>query len=105
MAQHFGWLVNSTLEQRAVLATFFEEIGWTWPQSDANFMLVDTGSPELAATLYGRLKSAGVLVRYWGSRPELASKLRVTVGAKASNDKFMGLVKEVLAELPAANGK
>ena len=36
------------------------------------------------------------------SRPELASKLRVTVGAKESNDKFMGLVRTLLDELPEA---
>jgi len=102
---HFDWLVKSTLEQRAVLIDFFGSIGWTWPQTDANFLLVDTGSAEIAAEVYARLKSEGILVRYWGSRPELASKLRVTVGAKESNEKFMALVRTCLAELPKPNGK
>ena len=65
---HFKWLVSSTLEQREVLAAFFKSVGWSWPQSDANFMLVDTGSAALAAAVYDRLKAAGILVRYWGRR-------------------------------------
>jgi len=100
--EHFRWLVESTLEQRALMEGFFKSIGWSWPQTDANFMLVDTGSAALAAAIYERLKASGILVRYWGSRPELASKLRVTVGAKESNDKFMGLVQQALKELPEA---
>ena len=39
------------------------------------------------------------------SRPELASKLRVTVGAKESNEKFMALVRQCLDELPEAKAK
>ncbi|KAL3899334.1 MAG: hypothetical protein SGPRY_012657 [Prymnesium sp.] len=96
---HFKWLVSSTLEQRQVLEDFFKSIGWSWPATDANFMLVDTGSVARAGAIYERLKAAGILVRYWGSRPELASKLRVTVGAKESNEKFMQLVKECLKDL------
>jgi len=105
--EHFRWLVDSTLEQRAVLVDFFGSIGWTWPTTDANFLLVDTGSADLAGAIYAKLKAEGILVRYWGSRPELASKLRVTVGAKESNEKFMELVRKCLAELPEAkaNGK
>ena len=41
---------------------------WAAVRSDANFMLVDTGSAALAAAVYDRLKAAGILVRYWGRR-------------------------------------
>jgi len=63
---HFRWLVNSTLEQRQVLEAFFGRINWVWPKSDANFMLVDTGSVALASAIYEGLKASGILVRYWG---------------------------------------
>jgi len=103
---HFEWLVRSTLEQRKVMEDACRSFGWTWPKTDANFMLVDTGSVPLAAALYAGLKAQGILVRYWGKRPELASKLRVTVGAQQSNEKFILVVTKLLAELPeAANGK
>jgi len=99
---HFRWLVNSTLEQRQVLEAFFGRINWVWPKSDANFMLVDTGSVALASAIYEGLKASGILVRYWGSRPDLASKLRVTVGSEDSNNRFMDLVQRLLNELPEA---
>jgi histidinol-phosphate/aromatic aminotransferase/cobyric acid decarboxylase-like protein len=41
---------------------------------------VNVGSAERAAALYAGLKQRGILVRYWGKRPELADKLRITVG-------------------------
>merc|ERR1719424_1663459 len=44
-------------------------------------------------------RDGGVLVRYWGSRPELATKLRVTVGTKESVDKFVSIVTQALPSL------
>ena len=96
---HFEWLVKETLAQREVLAAAFTEFGWSWPPTDGNFMLVDVGSVALAGALYAGLKEAGILVRYWGSRPDLNSKLRITVGAKESNEKFIALTRKLLAEL------
>ena len=96
---HFEWLVKETLAQREVLAAAFTEFGWSWPPTDGNFMLVDVGSVALAGALYAGLKEAGILVRYWGSRPDLNSKLRITVGAKESNEKFIALTRKLLGEL------
>ena len=72
--------------------------GWTWPKSDANFLLADVGSAPLAAALYAKLKENGILVRYWGARPELCSKLRITVGAREGQLKFVDIVTKHLAE-------
>ena len=96
---HFEWLVKETLAQREVLAAAFTEFGWSWPPTDGNFMLVDVGSVALAGALYAGLKEAGILVRYWASRPDLNSKLRITVGAKESNEKFIALTRKLLGEL------
>lgn len=98
---HFDWLVKSTLEQRQVLVDAFSSFGWTWPQSDANFLLVDVGSVAVAAGLYAGLRAEGILVRYWGKRPELASKLRITVGSQESNERFLALVRKLLPTLQA----
>ena len=95
---HFEWLVKETLAQREVLAAAFAEFGWA-PPTDGNFMLVDVGSVALAGALYAGLKEAGILVRYWASRPDLNSKLRITVGAKESNEKFIALTRKQLADL------
>ena len=37
-------------------------------------------------------------MRYWGSRPDLCTKLRVTVGQRASNAKFIEITKEFLGD-------
>ena len=54
-------------------------------------------SVTCAEYLYNGLKKQGLLVRYWGARPDLCSKLRVTVGTRDSNERFVSLVKELLA--------
>jgi len=99
---HFDWLVKETLVQRSTLEAACKGWGWSWPASDANFLLADVGSPPLAGALYAACKEKGILVRYWGARPELASKLRITVGAKESLDKFIAVVTEALKTLPEA---
>ena len=59
--------------------------------------IITTVSVETAAMLYQGLKDQGLLVRYWGSRPDLNDKLRVTIGTRESNQRFVSLVTELLA--------
>jgi len=107
---HFNWLIGATIDERTWLQAECKAFGWSWPRTDANFIFFDLGSTELAAAIYGRLKEAGLLVRYWGSRPDLSSRLRVTVGERKSNEKFVALVKAALADpevaalVPKPNG-
>ena len=96
---YFRWLVGETIKQRKALEAACKGFGWTWPASDANFLLVEIGSAAKAGALYERCRDGGVLVRYWGSRPELATKLRVTVGTKESVDKFVSIVAQALPSL------
>ena len=72
------------------------QFGWTYPKTDANFVLFSVGSVETAAMLYNGLKKEGLLVRYWGARPDLNDKLRVTVGTRESNQRFVTLVSGLL---------
>ena len=101
---HFDWLVSSTIAERAWMQEQASKWGWTWPRSSGNFMLFEVGCKELASKLYSRLKENGLLVRYWGTRSDLWTKLRVTVGQRASNQKFVDLVSAVLDD-HTANGK
>jgi histidinol-phosphate aminotransferase len=96
---YFRWLVGETIKQRKALEAACKGFGWTWPTSDANFLLVEVGSAAKAGALYERCRDGGVLVRYWGSRPELSTKLRVTVGTKESVDKFVSIVTQALPSL------
>jgi len=96
--KHFDWLVTSTIAERNWVEGEIAKFGWTWPKSSGNFLLVETGSAELAGAVYAKLKAEGVLVRYWGSRPDLCTKIRLTIGQRSSNEKFVSLVAAFLAE-------
>ena len=101
---YFDWLVRATITERQWLLENTAQFGWSYPKTDANFVLFDVGSAARADYLYAGLKKQGLLVRYWGSRPDLCTKLRVTVGTRASNEKFVELCKSLLASEPATNG-
>jgi len=109
--EYFDWLINATITERAWLLEHTASFGWTHPKTDANFVLFDLGSAPLANLVYSGCKAEGVLVRYWGSRPDLCTKLRVTVGTRESNERFVSIVTKLLAEpaakkaKTAANGK
>ncbi|HEY4395542.1 MAG TPA: histidinol-phosphate transaminase [Polyangia bacterium] len=78
--------VGRTLDERARLEAALDALGLTWPESAANFLLVELG--ERAEEIYRSLKTSGLLVRWW-SAPELRTKLRISVGRPADNDRLM----------------
>ena len=119
--EDWNWLVSSTIAERTWLLESCAKFDWTYPKTDvrshlllalaaapgltryhtqcpqANFVLFDVGSAARADYLYSGLKNQGLLVRYWGSRPDLCTKLRVTVGTRESNERFVNLVTDLLA--------
>ena len=64
----------------------WRRLGLTWPESAANFLLVEIGAR--AEEIYLALKQKGLLVRWW-SAPELRTKLRISVGKPADNDRLI----------------
>lgn len=101
-AHHQG-LVDATLAGRAWLEGAFARLGWSWPASAANFLLVDVGGREIAQHLYAGLKARKILVRYW-DRPRLATSLRITVGAPEQNAALVAAITELLEALPSSDG-
>jgi histidinol-phosphate aminotransferase len=89
--------VAGIIEERDRLAAALREIpGVDLVPSDANFLWVAT--PKPAGGLYEALIARGVLVRSMhagGGR--LAHRLRVTVGSKTDNHRFLAAFKEVLS--------
>ena len=102
--KYFHWLVTSTIAERQWLLKEVAKFGWSYPKTDANFVLFSVGSVETAAMLYKGLKEEVLLVRYWGSRPDLNDKLRVTIGTRESNQRFVNLVTQLLAAPSGGNG-
>jgi hypothetical protein len=84
--------VRRTLDQRARLERELEALGWTWPESAANFLLCEIG--ERAEQVYTALKDEGLLVRWWKA-PELRTKIRISVGNAEENDHLIAALKRV----------
>ena len=86
--------MRGTLDERARLERELTTFGLTWPESRANFLLVECG--ERAEALYDALKDARVLVRWWSSA-ELRTKLRITVGRPDQNNRLLAALGKLLA--------
>ena len=86
--------MRGTLDERARVERGLEALGLTWPESRANFLLVELG--DRAETVYTALKDATVLVRWWSS-PDLRTKLRISVGRPDQNNRLLAAIGRALA--------
>jgi histidinol-phosphate aminotransferase len=84
--------VRRTLDERARLERELGGLGWSWPESAANFLLCEIG--ERAEAVYGALKQEGLLVRWWRA-PELRTKVRISVGNPEENDHLIAALKRL----------
>jgi histidinol-phosphate aminotransferase len=83
---------NACAEQvkasRAKLFTDLKNLGYTVLPSQTNFLLATVPAGADAAQIYLRLKSLGILVRYF-AESGLTDKLRITVGTDAQNQSLI----------------
>ncbi len=83
------------VEERGRVATALDELPLDqWP-SGANFILFRPRAVP-GDELWNRLVESGVLVRNCASWPGLTDCLRVTLGTRAENDRFLVALQEVL---------
>jgi histidinol-phosphate aminotransferase len=85
--------VRRTLDQRARLEEALGRHGWVWPESAANFLLVEIGTR--AEEIYRALKAQGLLVRWW-STPELVTKIRFSVGSPEDNARLIAALEGIV---------
>jgi histidinol-phosphate aminotransferase len=83
---HLEETLRRTLDERVRLEVALRELGASWPDSGANFLLVDFG--DRAEALYRTLKQEGLVVRWWNT-PELRDKLRITIGRPEDNARLI----------------
>jgi histidinol-phosphate aminotransferase len=76
------------LEERAFLSAGLRRRGYTFPPSQANFVLVKV--PD-AAALGEKLRRAGILVRD-GADVGFPGHLRISVGLRETNEKLLGVL-------------
>jgi histidinol-phosphate aminotransferase len=63
--------------------------------SDANFLIFRV---ENAFQVYKRMAELGVIIRYRGNEPRCENCLRLTIGTKEENDRFLDALKNILSE-------
>ncbi len=83
-------------ERRAILTDALNAIGLVTPESHANFVVSDFGSPERAAAAHQFLKDQSILVRAIAGYG-LPSKLRITVGSAEDNTRCIEALKAFTA--------
>ncbi len=76
--------------ERVRLEAALAGFGWSWPPSAGNFLLCEVG--PRAGELYRGLKAQGILVRWW-DRPLLSTRLRITIGTPAQNDRLVAALR------------
>ena len=73
-------------------------LGWSVGPSVTNFLLVDFGSVERAATVAEALLSAGLVPRTFGAGHPLADHLRLTVRDPLENDRLIAVAATLSTE-------
>ena len=85
--------MRGTLDERARLERELAALGLSWPESRANFLLVELGAR--AEAIYKALKDERLLVRWW-SYAELRTKLRISVGRPDQNNRLVAALRRIL---------
>ena len=68
-------------------------MGFTLPDSSANFVFAKPPEGISAETLYKNLKAKGILVRYF-NKPVINEYLRISIGTDGETDEFLKAVRE-----------
>ena len=79
----------------------FKALGLSWYPSVANFIMVDTERP--AKEMFEALLRQGIIVR-GGHSLGMPTHLRVTIGSREQNEKFVSALKTALHEVAPAAG-
>jgi len=87
----YAWMESNVariLATRGRVVAALDAQGWTTLPTEANFFWLDCSTRGGGAEVYGRLRKAGVLVRFF-DRAGLDQGVRVTVGTDEQMDRFL----------------
>lgn len=90
--------VEKVKASRAQLAIALKSLGFTVPESQANFLWVTPPIGQQAEAIYLTLKERGILVRYF-KQPGLDDHLRITVGTEEQNQTLIEALIKTLVSL------
>jgi histidinol-phosphate aminotransferase len=89
--EHVAKSRSLNLSEKVFVAAGLAKLGVRMVPTQANFVLVDVAQP--AAALYERLLTHGVIVR---TVPPLPTMVRVTLGTRLENERFLSALRAVL---------
>ncbi len=93
-AGYFKDTVNKIIATRERAKEELQELGFTFPDSKANFIFAS--HKEVAAkTIFQELRKRGIYVRYW-EKPRIENFLRITVGTDNQMDALIRSLKEII---------
>ncbi len=81
--------------ERDSMTEALRNMGFSVPDSHANFVLATRQGHPSAESLYKNLKKKGILIRYF-SHPRLKHSLRITIGTPEQNHRLLTELKKLL---------
>jgi len=93
---YFAGCCEKIIQNRALCARKLQEIGFTMPNSLANFLFVKHEKLS-GREIYLRLKDKGVLVRYF-DHERLKDYNRITIGSRGQIYALVSAMREILRE-------
>ena len=84
------------IEVREYTKEKLEEMGFTFPDSKANFIFAKSNTLS-GSEYYKKLKENGVLVRHF-SNPDISDYVRITVGTKEQMDTLLSVTEKILGQ-------
>jgi histidinol-phosphate aminotransferase len=93
---YFKENVEKVKAERSRLTEELKGFGFSVADSQTNFVLARCDDFS-ASDIYARLAERNIYVRYF-DLPDVADKLRITVGTKEQNDKLISAVKEIISQ-------
>ena len=92
--QYFEKCVNEIIKTRQYSAQKLTELGFTFPESKANFIFA-THKSVPAAKIFEELKKRNIYVRYF-NKPVIDNYLRITIGTKEQMDKLFEALADIV---------
>lgn len=86
---------NKVRVTRTRLIHALRQLGFSVPDSQANFVLARWNGTPHAYTLFDMLRERGILVRYFAA-PRLEDCLRITVGTEEDCDALLNALRDIL---------
>ena len=94
--EYFRRITRKIVDTREKAKIRFRELGFTFPDSGANFVFVTHGRVP-AKELFGALKKEHIYVRYFDA-PRLSDSLRVSIGTDEEMEQLFGFLERYLSE-------